>query len=190
MAERKEIELIPKEVEAAREQKRKLRTARLIGFGVLGFAVLALVLLLSLIGGQALIVNNLRRQVSEEEARIAELASVEEKVLGLEGKNTALTQIFSRRSHYSILLRALQKSVPRGITIASLSAAQGKTVVDLSGTTKSYGDLAIFLRNLVDSKKGGSLFTEAALTSVALDPTLGVAKFIIVVAMQGNGLKR
>lgn len=190
MVERREIELLPEEIEAARKHEKGLRTYRLIGLGILGLAILVLVLLLSLIGGQALLVNNVRRLISEKEAQIGELATTEEKIVGLADKNAALTQIFSARSYYSILLETLRKSVPQGIAITTLSAAQTGEAVNLSGETRSYGDLAKFLKNLVDPKKGGSLFTQVALSSVVLEPTTGKAKFVAEATVVEGGLKK
>lgn len=190
MLERREIELLPEEIEAARRRERELRTYRLIGLGFLGLAILVLVLLLSLIGGQTLLVNNLRRQISDKEARIGELAAVGEKVVGLADKNAALIQIFSGRSYYSILLETLKTSIPQGIVITNLSTSQTEKVVNLSGETRSYGDLAKFLRDLVDPKKGGSLFTQVALTSVVLEPTTGKAKFVAEVTVAEGGLQK
>jgi len=190
MMERREIELIPKELEEKREREKRLRTARFVGFGFLGLSVLVTVLILSVVGAQTVLRDNLLRQISGKEARLSELASTEEKVVALADKNVALTRIFSGRSYYSILLEALEKSVPSGIEVTGLSASQAEATVELSGEIQSYTELAIFLRNLVDPGKGGSLFTQAALTSVTFDPTKGTALFIAEVTLMENGLKK
>lgn len=195
--ERREIELIPKELEEARKRGKLLRTSRFVGFGFLGLSILVAVLILSVVGAQTVTRNNLRRQISEKEARVSELSAVEEKVVALADKNTALTQIFSGRSYYSILLEALKKSIPSGVKVIGLSASaelssasQAETVVGLSGETLSYTVLATFLRNLVAPEKGGSLFTQAGLTSVTFDPTKGTAQFVVEVTLMESGLKK
>jgi len=190
MAERREIELIPRELEEARKQEKLLQTARLVGFGFLGLSFLVIFLILSIVGAQTVLISNLHRQISEKEARISELSTVEEKVVGLADKNAALTQIFSGRSYFSILLKTLETSIPQGIAITTLSTSQTEEVVALSGETRSYGDLAKFLRNLVDPEKGGSLFTQVALTSVVLEPTTGKAKFVAEATTVEGGLKK
>lgn len=190
MVEKREIELIPREIEEAKKEEKGLRTARLIGFGVLGLSILAVVLLSSVVGGQMLLAKNLQGKISEKEIRIGELAATEEKVVALTDKNAALSQIFSERSYYSILLEALAKSVPQGITVTGLSAIQTGTKVGLSGETRSYLDLARFLKNLVDPEKGGSLFTQAGLTSVVFDPTKGTAQFVAEATVLETSLKK
>lgn len=167
-----------------------MRTFRLLGFGSLGLSVLIMVLLLSLVGAQTVQVNNLRRQVSEKETRIGELVAIEEKVVGLADKNNALTQIFGERDYYSILLEALRESIPAGVDVTGLSTSQGEVTVGLSGEIRGYIALAQFLRNLVDPEKGGSLFTQAGLTSVTFDRSSGKAKFVAEVTVVEDGLKK
>lgn len=190
MAERKEIELIPKEVEATRERERKIRTSRLVGFGFLGLSVLILALLLSLIGAQTVMVSSIRRQISEKEARIGELAATEDKVVALTDKSNAMTQIFSGKSYYSVLLEALQKSIPSGVEVTGVSASETEATVGLSGETQSYIDLAKFLENLVDSAMGGSIFTQVALSSVSFDPTTERAQFVAEATVVKANLKK
>lgn len=188
--ERREIELIPREPEEAIKREKRLRTFRLAGFGFLGLSALILALLLSITGGQTVVTNNLRRQISEKEAQIGELSATEEKVVGFTDKNDALTQIFRERSHYSILLEALKGSIPSGVEVTGLSTSQAETTVGLSGEVQSYTELATFLKNLVDPAKGGSLFTQAGLTSVTFDPTKGTAQFVAEVVIMEGGLKK
>lgn len=188
--ERKEIELIPKEVEATRERERKIRISRLVGFGFLGLSVLILALLLSLIGIQTVTVNSIRRQISEKETRIGELATTEEKVVALTGKSDAMTQIFGGRSYYSILLEALEESIPSGVGVTGFSAGETEATVGLSGETQSYIDLAKFLENLVDSEMGGSVFSQVALTSVTFDPATEKAEFVAEATVVKANLKK
>jgi len=190
MVERREIELIPRELEEARKQEKLLGTARLVGFGFLALSILVIFLILSIVGAQTVMINNLRRQVGEKGARIGELSTVEEKVVGLSNKNIALTQIFGARSYHSILLQALKKSIPAGIRLNGLSASKTEATVGISGETQSYTELATFLKNLVDPEKGGSLFTQAGLTSVSFDPTKGTAQFVAEVVIIEGGLKK
>jgi len=48
MVERREIELIPRELEEARKQEKLLGTARLVGFGFLALSILVIFLILSI----------------------------------------------------------------------------------------------------------------------------------------------
>lgn len=175
--ERREIELIPREIEEAKKEEKGLRAVRLIGFGILGLSILIAVVLSSVAGGQMLLTKNLQGKISEREARIGELTAIEEKVGSLADKNDALTQIFRGRRYYSVLYEALEKSIPSGIEVTGTSADAAKSVVGLSGKTQSYLDLAKFLENLVDPALGGAVFTEVALTSVVFDPEKGEAQF-------------
>ncbi len=190
MAERKEIELIPKEVALARREERRLFTFRVAGFAFLGLTLVVLAILLSLIGGQTLLLNNLQRQVSTKEERIADLVEIEKKVTGLANKNNTLTQVFNTRSYYSVLLAAIKKSIPQGVVVTHLSTDQTTPMVNTSGTIRSYSELALFLKNLVDPTKGGSLFTEAGIQSVILDPTTGKAKFTVDITIAAGGLRK
>lgn len=188
--EKREIELIPREIEEAEREKKGLRAVRLIGFGVLGLSILAVALLSSVVGGQMLLAKNLQGKISEKEAKIDELAATEEKVTALADKSGALTQIFRERRYYSILFEALAGSIPMGIEVTGVSAEAAKTVVGLSGETQSYLDLAKFLENLVDPALGGSVFAEVALTSVTFDPNKGVAQFAAEVTVLEASLEK
>ncbi|NIT03395.1 hypothetical protein GTO10_00400 [Candidatus Saccharibacteria bacterium] len=87
-------------------------------------------------------------------------------------------------------MAAIKKSIPQGVVVTHLSTDQTTPMVNTSGTIRSYSELALFLKNLVDPTKGGSLFTEAGIQSVILDPTTGKAKFTVDITIAAGGLRK
>jgi Tfp pilus assembly protein PilN len=186
MVERRGIELVPKELEAEKKKVGLLRSVRLIGFVFLGAAILAIALLYLVVNSRSSSLDSLNQQISDKESRIAEMAETEEKVITLATKNTLLTKILATRSYYSLLLEALQRSIPVGVDVSDLITVGEKA--RLSGSVQSYLSLDSFLRSLVDPAKGGTLFEEVSLTSVSYDATTGEAEFTAEVTLEEDGL--
>ena len=190
MIERREIELIPKELKETKKRSKLIRSTRLVGFGLLGISVLACVIGASVIGSQKVIAGRIQKQIAEKETRIAELNTIEEKLVLFAHKNSGLARIFGDRRYYSTLLDALKKSIPAGVTVTALATSSASNVVGLSGEINTYTELAAFMRDIIDPEKGGSLFTEISLTSVSFDPTTGLAQFVAEATMISDGLKK
>jgi len=187
MAEKHRIELIPKEVRAVKTRTLLIRSLRLGGFVLLGAVVLVTVGLLAAVQAQTAALEDVQQQVAVEEAKLADLSEVEAKVTGLAAKSAVVGYVFEHRKYYSLLLEALSKSTPDGVTVTGLSVSQGDEI-GLTGEVMSYTHLANFLRDLVDPEKGGSLFTEVGLASVTFNPVEGTAQFAANVTMARNGL--
>ncbi|MDP1710379.1 MAG: PilN domain-containing protein, partial [candidate division WWE3 bacterium] len=134
--------------------------------------------------------NNLKQESSKQEAQIAQFAEIEFKVLGLSDKSAALTTILAQRDYFSLGLSAVIASLPSNLKVTGFDAQKDKDTVTINGETSSYVTLASFLQNLVDTGKGGVLFTDAALSSVNLNSATGTAEFIIEATIQKNGLKK
>ena len=190
MVEKRGIELIPKEIEAAKERKVLIARLRWAGFGVLGASLGLSLLLWGGVGIQTTRLTSLEEAVGEQTSKVVAFAETEEMVLGLAAKSAVLRKIFTERDYFSLLLEAMEKSTPPGLTVTGLSARRDEARVTISGETLGYVELADFLKNLVNVNLGGTLFTEAALTSVTLDPASGKVDFVAEVTMRRNGLKK
>jgi Tfp pilus assembly protein PilN len=186
MVEKRGIELVPKELEAEKKRVGLLRSARLVGFIFLGAVALTTAVLYLVVNSRENALSDLNRQVSDRESTISELSEIEGKVTALTSKNNLFTKIFSSRKYYSLLLEALQKSTPIGVTVTDLTTVQGEA--RLSGSVQSYLSLDNFLRSLVDPAKGGALFEEVSLTSVSYDSSTGGAEFTAEVTIEEDGL--
>lgn len=190
MVERKEIELIPKEIETAKAREglsRRFRVASLVFFLISlfafgGFSAFSLILSTRL--------NELKQESAAEETQIAQLVEIESKVLGLVNKSAALNQILAQRDHFSISLAAVESSRPSNLRVTGLTVQKDETKTTISGETVSYVTLAAFLQNLVDKDKGGVLFTNAVLNSVNLNSSKGTAEFVIEAGIKKDGMKK
>jgi hypothetical protein len=190
MVERKEIELIPKEIEAAKIQEVLLRRFRLASFG---FFLLTLLIFGGIFAFRLSLtaqLDKLKKQSASEEVKIAQYADVESKVLGLEYKSSAVTEILSQREYLSIALSAVSASQPSGLKVTGISVTRGENAATIKGETANYVILAAFLQNLVDKDKGGVLFTDAVLSSVTLNSSKSKAEFVIEASMLKNGLRK
>lgn len=190
MVEKKEIELIPKEIEAAKARESLVRRFRLAGVIFFLFALLVFGGLFAFSWTLSTQLTELGQDAAVEEAQIAQFAEIESKVLGLTDKSAALTKILTTRDYFSIALSAVSISRPSNLRVTGIITAQtDKNVITINGETPSYVTLANFLQNLVDSKKGGVLFTEAVLNSVNLNNATGKAEFVIEATVKRDGLK-
>ncbi|OGC44486.1 hypothetical protein A2V54_01120 [candidate division WWE3 bacterium RBG_19FT_COMBO_53_11] len=190
MVERKEIELIPKEIEAAKVQEVLLRRFRLASFG---FFLLTLLIFGGIFAFRLSLtaqLDNLKQQSASEKAKIAQYADVESKVLGLEYKSSSVTEILSQREYLSIALSAVSASQPSGLKVTGVDVTRGENTATINGESANYVILAAFLQNLVDKDKGGALFTDALLSSVTLNSSKSKAEFVIEAAMLKNGLRK
>jgi len=191
MAERKEIELIPKEIEAAKSKDTLVRRVRLFGF-------LFFIVSLLIFGGifafrlsLATKLAGLEEDSAREVAGIAQFAEVEAKVLGLENKSSALAKILAQRDYFSIALAAVVgASQPANLKVTGVTIQKDNVLITINGETASYVTLASFLQNLVDDSKGGKLFTSVLLSSVNQNNAKGMAEFVIEATTKKDGLKR
>lgn len=190
MVEKKSIELIPKEVEAAKERGKLINRLRLAVLGVFVLSAAASGGLFAFARMQVSRLETVEQEASEQEVQVAQFSSTEKKVLSLNAKSSALLQILTEREYFSVLLSSVEKSRPTGLKVAGLSAEAGQSVATIFGETLSYNQLATFLEDLVKSDKGGILFSGASLTSVNLDPSTGKAEFVIEATMIPDGLKK
>lgn len=190
MAEKKTIELIPKEIEAAKAQEKFLARLKAVGRGALGVGVGFSILFWGGVLAQTARLNFLEGESNKTIEQISKFADTERTVLGLAAKSAGIAKIFTERDYFSVLLSAVKVSTPIGVTVTGLSAVKDKALVTISGETLSYNELATFLKNLVDPTKGGTLFTEATLNSVTLDSATGKASFVVELVMKRDGLKK
>jgi len=188
MVERREIELIPKEIEAAKGQEVLLRKFRLASFGFFFLTLLIFGGIFAFRLSLSAQLDNLKQQSASEVAKIAQYADVESKVLGLTYKSSAVDKILSQREHFSIALAAVSASQPSGLKVTGVDVTRGENTATIKGESANYVILAAFLRNLVDSGKGGKLFAEAVLSSVTLNSSKSRAEFVIEATMIKNGL--
>ena len=189
MAEKKEIELIPKEIEAAKARESLVRNFRRIGIGFFLFSLLAFGGIFAFSWSLSTKFSELEQDAATEEAQIAQFAEIESKVLGLTNKSSALRQILTNRDYFSIALAAVSDSRPSNLRVTGITAQTDKNVVTINGETVSYVNLAAFLQNLLDPEKGGVLFTDAVLNSVNLNSAKGTAEFVIEATIKRDGLK-
>lgn len=190
MVERRAIELIPKEVEAAQGRGGLLKRFRLFG---LGFFLICLLTAGGIFAFRATLsaqLNNRKKESVKQEVQIAQLSEVEVQVLGLADKSAALSTILTQRDYLSIVLAAVLSSLPSNLEVTGITAQKGKDTVTIKGETASYVILAAFLQNLADEDKGGISFTDAVLSSVNLNSAKGTAEFVIDAAILKNGLKK
>lgn len=190
MVERRAIELIPKEVEAAKGREVLLKRLRLFSFG---FFLLCFLIAGGIFGFSWTLstqLNNLKQESSKQEAQIAQFAEVEFKVLGLSDKSAALSTILTQRDYFSLGLSAVNASRPSNLRVTGFDVQKDKDIVTINGETSSYVVLATFMQNLVDPNKGGVLFIDAVLSSVNLNSATGTAEFVIEATIQKNGFKK
>lgn len=190
MAEKREIELIPRELEAAKGLANFLAKLRFVGFGLLGAGVILSVAAWGGALGQEARLNGVEDSISKQTSALAKLADTEKMVLGLQVKSQGVIKIFTERNYFSSLLDALSASTPSGITVKGLEASKDEILVTLSGTTTSYEELSRFLKNLVDPTVGGSIFIEASLTSVVADSATGRAGFVVEAKTRPQALRK
>ena len=188
MIERREIELIPKEIEAAKGQEVLLRKFRLVSFGFFFLTLLIFGGIFAYRLSLSAQLDNLKQQSASEVAKIAQYADVESKVLGLTYKSSAVDKILSQREHFSIALAAVSASQPSGLKVTGVDVTRGENTATIKGESANYVILAAFLRNLVDSGKGGKLFADVVLSSVTLNSSKSRAEFVIEATMIKNGL--
>lgn len=189
MAEKSTIELIPKEVEAARGREVLVHRLRLYGFGFFILSILISGGLFALSWSTSAQLDNFKQESAQQVAQIAQFADLEEKVIGLTDKSAALTRVLSQRNYFSIALEAIEKSRPATLKVNGSTLERDKDTVTITGETASYINLAAFLQNLVDPERGGALFTGAALTSVNLNAARGTAEYVVEATMRSDGLK-
>lgn len=190
MATKGTIELIPKEIAQAKTRATLLTRIRIISFGIFFISLVALGAIFYYRQTQLSVLEGVETEAFDEEAKIAQYADIEEKTLGLEAKSSAIPQLVSDRNYHSVALAAVEASRPSGIVVAGLVTSSEKTDIDINGSTFSYSQLANFLDNLIDTSKGGVLFSQASLTSVNLDASSGKVNFIIEALIVKNGLKK
>jgi len=188
MIERREIELIPKEIEAAKGQEVLLRKFRLVSFGFFFLTLLIFGGIFAYRLSLSAQLDNLKQQSASEVAKIAQYADVESKVLGLTYKSSAVDKILSQREHFSIALAAVSASQPSGLKVTGVDVTRGENTATIKGESANYVILAAFLQNLVDSGKGGKLFADVVLSSVTLNNSKSRAEFVTEATMIKNGL--
>jgi len=184
------IELIPKEVEAGKARAVQTRFFQLgaILFFIVAAAITGILLFYRQILAQDL--DTVETEAARQEATIADLADVETKVISLQDRAIAIPNLFSERNYFSVALSALSVSKPSGVDMTGLSMKTDERELTVNGETLNYNLLSQFLDNLTDPKLGGTLFVEAGLTSVNLDPGTGIITFTIEATMKGNGLRK
>ena len=162
----------------------------MIGLGTLGVAAVLSAAAWGATAAQAVRLNAVEDSITSQIEELAKHADTEKLAFGLAVKSQAITSIFTQRNYFSLLLNAVSSSTPTGINVKGLSATKDAIVVTISGDTTSYEELSKFLKNLIDTSRGGTVFVEASLTSVVQDSATGRASFVIELTTRNNGLRK
>lgn len=185
--EKRDINLLPKEVVVKRKEKAQKKTVNFFatvffaGCGILSL----LVFLYSLFLSQS--AKGVLSAVAREEQKINDLRLLEADARRLGVKSDLLSSIFEGKKRYSLLLDVLAQLIPSGVRITSLvTAPTGE--VQVAGITDSYVLLSHLLLNILDPQMGGTIFSSVDLNSVSLDERVGGARFLTTLYLKGGSL--
>lgn len=185
--ERKDINLLPKELVVKRKQQEQKKTINLlaVAFFLVSLVLSFSVFLYSIFLSQS--VKGVAAAVNKEEQKVRDLNLLEEDARRLEAKSSALFTILKSKKKYSYLLEVLANSAPAGVRVTSLvTAVTGE--VQVSGLADSYVILSRFLLNILDPQIGGVIFSSADLNSVNLDERVGGARFLATLYLKEGSL--
>jgi len=126
---------------------------------------------------------------------ISALDYIEINARNLDAKYNVLTKIFSSRVYYSVLMNELDKRIPSGVIIESLSLEKEKTL-NIAGEGSDYLAIAKFVNTLSDPdfENAGEglkgLFTNVTLNSVSLDSQTNKVNYAIIIEFDSNLLTK
>lgn len=185
--ERKDINLLPRElyVRRRRQEQKKTVNSLSVAFFVISLGLSAAAFLYMFFVSQS--VKSVVAAVSQEEQKIANLKLLEEDAQRLEVKSNALYSILKSKKKYSYLLEILSKAAPSGVRVTSLGTAPTGEV-QVAGLADSYAILSRFLLNVLDPQIGGVIFAAADLNSVNLDERVGGARFLTTFYLKEGSL--
>ncbi len=181
------INLIPKE---EKFEQRKEKVVKLS-------SVIAVVILLVVIGVSTYYwytVNNLKTSIKTAETRtedlrtdIRGLSEIEIVARSLDAKYNILNDIFTNRKRYSVLLSELQRRVPEGVTIESLTiTGVANENVNIAGQGPDYISIARFINTLSDTQFSSAtpgmedMFHDVTLNTVTFDSQDSTVSYFIV----------
>lgn len=184
----REINLLPQDVKAKhKEEKVKsslggLFLVLLIISGVLAFVSSALLVQANLSQ------NKTKEDITRINGKIKDLGIIEGEAQRLDKKIIALGSVVAHRRRFSLLLSAIEKSIPQEISINNL-ATFAEDKLSVSGFSSSYQSLSHFITALLDPTLGGKVFAAADLTSASLDEVSGKIRFALTLYLKPNSLK-
>ena len=132
-------------------------------------------------------------EIESLRSKIKSMSEVEIAARNLDKRYTALKNLFTGRSKYSLLLRELEARKPSDVSIQNSDIRPGQ--ICISGTSGSYISLKSFMDNLLNKEflDGNAelkdLFTTLSLNSVSLDKSNNSVKFFIVLTYQDGRLQ-
>ncbi|HPD74155.1 MAG TPA: PilN domain-containing protein [Patescibacteria group bacterium] len=132
-------------------------------------------------------------EIESLRSKIKSMSEVEIAARNLDKRYTALKNLFTGRSKYSLLLRELEARKPSDVSIQNSDIRPGQ--ISISGTSGSYISLKSFMDNLLNKEflDGNAelkdLFTTLSLNSVSLDKSNNSVKFFIVLTYQDGRLQ-
>lgn len=185
--ERKDINLLPKElvVKRQRQEQKKLINLLALAFFIFSLLFSLVVLLYTFFTLQS--EKKTAAAAAVEEQKVTDLRLLEEDARRLEVKSAALFSILREKKRYSYLLDVLAKATPESVKVSSLATAPGGEV-QVAGLADSYLALSHFLLNILDPEIGGVVFSSADLNSVSLDERVGGARFLATFYVKEDSL--
>lgn len=188
-----DINLIP-QTEVVEQRKSKVLASS---------SIFSIFLLLVVLGVSAYYFTNLTKvnsdikktdsEIESLRSKVKSMSEVEIAVRNLDKKYSALKNLFSGRSKYSLLLKELEARKPFDVTVQNADVRPGQ--ISLSGTSGSYISLKNYMDNLLNKEflEGDSklkdLFITLSLNSVSLDKSNNSVKFFIVLTYQDGRLQ-
>jgi Tfp pilus assembly protein PilN len=185
--ERRDINLLPKELVVRRRQQEQKKAVNFLAaaFFVVSLGISTAFFLYLFFLSQS--TKSVVAAVSKEEQKIANLRLLEEDARRLEVKSSALYSILKSKKKYSYLLEILAKAAPAGVRVTSLVTAPSGEI-QVAGLADSYVILSRFLLNILDPQIGGEIFAAADLNSVNLDERVGGARFLTTFYLKEGSL--
>lgn len=140
--------------------------------------------------------NSLKTEIESHRQSINSLKDIEVIARTLDARYKIVSDIFTTRTRYSVLLDELNRRVPTNIKIESfgISGEEGNEI-NLSGTGTDYLSIARFIDTLSDgdyelaAPEMKKLFTDVTLNSVSLDGQNQAVSYTLVIKFDGNLLK-
>lgn len=184
----RDINLLPQDIKSKRREE-KVKNS----LGSFFLVLLIISGLLAFISSTLLVQANLsqnriKNDIAKNQGKIKDLGIIESEAQRLDRKIMALGGIIAQRQRYSLLLTAIEKSIPYEISINNL-ATFAETKLSVSGFSASYQSLSHFITALLDPVLGGKVFSGADLTSASLDEVSGKIRFSLTLYLKAGGLK-
>lgn len=180
------VNLVPQEV---RVEKRKIGLKKFFTLASLLTLLLSVAVIVSLVVinlAQKAAINSARGKIINEQKVIASQIGTVQMVKELETRYQVLKELYAKKQRYSRLIKLLPTILPQGSQIEQF-ALNGKQI-QVSMNTNGVVDVAKFLKVVIDPAKGGVLFSQVELKSVAIDTRTGRCNFSITLTLKDQVL--